>query len=120
MKQFKWTPRADSEFEGHVMIAIPKHIERLELMKKLKMKVNKDGVLEENTDLIEKQQIMMEAAEAHVKEVKLTHKPSGAKLKSFEDLSYSQECYLLLNEIANVVLMGIKLGEQQGVSSDSK
>jgi hypothetical protein len=104
--------RVPSPFTGHIMVEVPKYIERLQYIKDMKLSVGDSGEVKGDVGNIDQAIKVVEIAKKHIKEVALTVVSTGQEVKSLEDLEYSFEGSQLMNEVANLVLSGIKLGNK--------
>lgn len=119
MKEFDWEPQDKEDkdgkplpalFKGKVRLKIPKYRERLKLIKDLQFKVNSSGDVEQGDSAMDNAIQMVEMAAKHVVTVKLVKKGVKKEFSSVEDLEYDKEGSELINDIANVILGGISLG----------
>jgi len=113
MKEMKYVPQGTAEkpspFIGHVLLKIPRYRERLAMIKGAGYKTGEDGVgVSDGIDMMDK---LLEGVETHVIGVHLTHKKTSLKFESLEDLECYQEGTELINELGQVLLSGVKLGE---------
>lgn len=97
-------------FEGTVTVEVPKYRHRLALIKELNLKFGSDGKVDSSVDQIDMAVKMADLAEKHAKSIDLTHKPTGEKVKTFEELEYSRDGAQMINEIAGIVVGGASLG----------
>ena len=111
MKEFKYAVPAESIFEGHVLLSIPKYKARIKAIKDLNLQVKENGEVETSTSQFDSVEKIIDLVEKHVLAVDLKVKESGEELKEVDDLGYSQEGSELINEIGNMLLGGIKLGK---------
>lgn len=118
MKEIEYKPKptkaadgseVSSPFSGLVKLRVPTYKERLEIIKKLNYKVGKDGELEAKSTQFDSATEIMDLVEKHVVSVELTLESDV--ITSLEDLGYYMEGSQLINELANVIIGGIKLGK---------
>ncbi len=115
MKQFSYQPQLQKDeklvFEGEVVINLPKYSERLALLKSLNFKTSNDGKVEASSDQIDSMIKMIEIASKHVASVKVRRIDDGYEFNSIDELEYDKEGSELINEIANVIMSGVKMGK---------
>jgi hypothetical protein len=115
MKIFKYEPslcKGDGVFKGYVMLEIPSYPQRLKYIKECHFQVKKseNGIeVSDSMANIDALIKMVELAKIHVKEVHITK--DGYEYKDFEDMLSDADCDELNNDIAGVILNGIKLGK---------
>jgi hypothetical protein len=98
-------------FKGSVKIKVPKYTDRLRLMKECNFKVRADGQIDPNTDMIDQAIKMVEVAKKHVLEVDLVRDEDKERFTDFESLEYDSDGSEVINEIANFVMSGGRLGK---------
>lgn len=101
----------DPVFEGVIKVKVPKYCDRLKLMKDANFKISSTGEIDPTVDLLEQAMKMVEIAQSHTESVKLKRVDDGFEIKSFEDLEYDKDGSDLINEIANFVIGGGRLGK---------
>lgn len=111
----KYCPKGEV-FEGYVMIRMPKFKERLALIKGLGISTDEKGEVGMNDDSLEKAAQLVGIAHEHVESVQLKHVESGIEFSSMDDLDMYEEGTQLIQEIAGMVINGVKLGK---ISSES-
>ena len=110
MKEYIYKPKA--EFEGHVKLALLKHIERLELLKDMQFKINEAGEVDNSSiDGAGYAMRLYSLVKDRVKEVKLKHKSSGEEFDSLDDLEYYNEGMELITEMGSFLIGGLQLGK---------
>ena len=90
-----------SGFDGTIKVKIPNYRERIQMVQDMGFDDEKIG--------LEAGSKMIELVEKQVESVELTH-DSGEVITSLDDLSYSREGSLLINEIGKTIMGGIPLG----------
>ena len=116
MRQITYIPQLCNEageliFQGKIILNALKYAERMNLIKDVNFKVKENSV-ELNTDQIDSIVKIIEVAEKHVVSVDLIRLSDQVEFKCFDDLSYDKDGSLLINELGNVILSGVKLGKQ--------
>ncbi len=115
MKQFSYKPQLQKDdkpvFSGEVVIQLPRYAERMMLLKSINFKASGDGKVDFAGDQIDSLVRMIGIAEKHVLSVNVTRVEDGYEFKSIEDLEYDKDGSELINEIANVVISGVKMGK---------
>ena len=97
------------KFEGTIKIKVPKHVERIKLIRDLNTKVESTGALVNGEmDSTEK---MLEFAKKNIEVVSLKRIEDGCEVKTVEWLEYDVEGAEILGEISQVLLQGVKLGK---------
>lgn len=102
----------DSKFKGYLSLDIPNYVQRLKYIKECGFKAGKDGdsvVMGSMNDNIDALVKMIDLAKIHVKEIKL--EKGDLVYKKFDELLDDSECDGIINEIAGVILNGVKLGK---------
>lgn len=116
MKDYVYKPEvnADSEFSGEVKIKIPSYKERLKIIKEMNFSFNSDGSLNtsNSSSQIDIASNFVDIVEKHVEEVKVKLNESDEEFNSIDDLGYCEEGTVLINELANLVISGIRLGKK--------
>lgn len=124
MPQIKYKPRGSedqpSPFDGEVLLIVPGFKARIEMIRTVKtdVVVTPDGVVavdvkppgsdfDKTAETVNK---MYDIAVKHIIAVDLTHKPSGLKFTSFEEMEYLEDFVALMKEIATVVMNGVGPG----------
>lgn len=122
---FKWEQKAreyidsegnvktiDREFSGHVLIKVPKHVERLRYLTSLKSNISASGSLEEKeASELENMEKVFEFVKKHIAEVDLKRIEDGLSVTSPEWLEYDKDGARVLREIGDTLMYGIKLGK---------
>ena len=101
MKTYEYVPTHD-RFKGKIELEIPTYKERLALVKEV-------GIMDEKTamDNLDK---MFEVVEKRVKKVEI--ELDTQKINSLDELSYYQQGALIINELGQILIQGIPLGEK--------
>lgn len=92
-------------FEGHLSVDVPDEFERIEIAKGMNFK---DGETKETKDVLDTALKMKKLAHERIKEVHIKY--NGVAIDSVEALSFSQEGSALINEVGQMCIGGIKLG----------
>lgn len=111
MKIFKLTPEG---FEGHIEILLPTYADRLQYAAEANFKIGKaeDG---QNQVEINKENLLsmvniMKKVPEHIKDVKIKHIESGMEFNSKEDMLSDSIFDSVMQEIAGILLNGVRLG----------
>ncbi len=98
-------------FKGSIKIKILPYLGRVELLKSLMLKNDESGnvSIDSNVSSIEK---MYQIAKEHTVELNLVRISDECELKSFEDLEYDVDGGAMIQEIASLVIGGVKLGKR--------
>lgn len=113
MKEISYNPKdlsADCPFEGKITLKVPSYKERLEMIKQLNFKVGGSGEMEPQTSKMDSAIDMVDLLEKHIACVDLKAS-DGSEVKSVDELGYWVEGAKLINDLANILLGGIKLGK---------
>jgi len=101
MKVFKWHPAEDSGFTGKVEVEIPNYKERISIMQEM-------GIKDEASVGLETGSKVIELVEKQVKSVDLSY--GDEVFKDLDSLGYSREGMDVINQLGNVIMGGIPLG----------
>lgn len=110
MKEFKFVPK-NEVFEGFVTVRVPKYMDRLKLLKECNFSFGANGEVNAGSGQFESIEKMVSVVEKHVSAVEIVVKSTQEAIKSLDDLSYTAEGSELINELANLILGGFKLGK---------
>lgn len=124
MREFKFIPKEcadhtvkkDGEpdsvvpksFEGHIMLKVPTTPERYEYLENVGVTVNEDGQSVDVTSKIQRAKKTIEISEKFYLVVQLKKLDGDIEYKSFEDLSYDPDCVPILNDVASLLMEGIR------------
>ena len=125
MKEYKWVPQTKTEdgkdiFKGYITLKIPPSKKRVEYISQIQFEVDRDGKVQTTTKQFDQFAKMEEIAKEYVSGFQLVHIESGIDITSWEDLDPLAEYMVLVGQIANTILSGIKLGEIYAERSKSK
>lgn len=111
MKEFvyKINKSESHEFEGEIVLTVPKYKERLKLLKQTNMKFNAKGEISSEVDQFDMAEKIAEIAEAHIKSIDLTR--DGEKFISIDELEYEADYGVLISEVGSAILSGITMGK---------
>lgn len=97
------------KFEGTIKVKVPKHVERIKVIRDLNTKIEANGELvKTGMDSAEK---LMEFAKSNIESVNLKRIEDGLEVKSIEWLEYDVDGAEILSDISQVLLAGVKLGK---------
>jgi hypothetical protein len=103
------TKNIPPKFDGSVKVKVPKHVDRIKLIRSLNTTVDVSGELvKTGMDSAEK---LMDFAKSHIETVSLKRIEDGVEVKNVEWLEYDVDGAEVLSEISNVLLQGVKLGK---------
>ena len=117
MKTYDYTPQAlkmedgstvESPFTGKVVLEVPYYKERLELARI----VQGDGK-ESSVDVSMK---ALEVLEKHVQKVDVVSEKHDIVIDTFQDLGLYEEGGAMINDMIQILIKGIPLGEASGLS----
>lgn len=103
-------------FKGFVMVDMPRHLERLELLKGVNYSSSKDGEVKAGQleSGVEIAKVLAREVAKRVTELQLEYVPTGLVFEKLEDLEVYEEGVAVINEIGAVILNGLKLGKTSG------
>jgi len=97
------------KFEGSVTLKVPRHVDRIKVIRSLSTKIDESGELvKSGMDSAEK---LMDFAKAQIESVNLKRIDDGLEIKTVEWLEYDVDGAEILSEISNTLIQGIKLGK---------
>lgn len=96
--------------EGWVLLDIPPHDERMELLGALNFKVEGDQVVQ-GADTLVSCAAMCKIAREKISEVEITYKPTGQKISKEEFFVY-EDFQAALLEAAGICIRGLTLGKK--------
>lgn len=105
----EYKPSEGLKVQGTVKVRLPKYTERLQYLRDCQFKINGDGDIEIDSGMIDSTIKMIQIAEKHVESVDLALE-SGKEIKSFEEMEYFPECEPVLQELGNLMLSGVQVG----------
>jgi hypothetical protein len=108
MKEVKFSPskldvlgkEINNPFDGHMVLSVPKYKERIEIVQKM-------GLEDDNVSNAIK---LIDLVYARCKEVDLTHRETGTKINTLDDLGFSEEGSALINAAGKILVSGYQLG----------
>lgn len=103
-----------SLFKGEIILKIPKYAERLKLVGQLAVNIESDGQVKTTKETMAAAIKMAEIAQEHIVSLKVENVETKEVYASFDDLEYDQDGTALINECANVVVNGIRMGKRPG------
>jgi len=106
---YTWKSAEDSNVQGTIEIRLPKYTERLKYLRDCQFEINEAGEVEVSNGMLDSTIKMIEIAEKHVEKVDLVNEMSQ-EIKSFEQMEYHPECELILQELGQIMLNGVQLG----------
>lgn len=99
----------EPKFEGTVKVKVPKHIDRIKLLREINTKVDPSGaLLNTGMDSAEK---LMEFAKSHIESVSLKRIEDGLEINKLEWLEYDVDGAEVLSDISTMLIQGVKLGK---------
>ena len=104
-------------FTGWVKIALLKYKERLSITRECNFDIQQSGKdvnVQVNQNNIKAMEKLMELVPKHVKGLEVIHQKSKKVAKDWEDIEYDADFDEISQEVAFVVLNGIKLGGRSG------
>ena len=106
MRTIEFTPSKEG-WTGTVSLEMPSYLERIKLLKELNLKGSGKEVeiSDETWDMAAK---MVEISQKYTNGVELSF--NGKEFRSLEDLEYYKEGVEVINEIAQTVINGVRLG----------
>lgn len=116
MKTVKYIPEGckgeNPKFSGSVELSPISFDQKFEYLETLGIDVDDDGavVTGKTGQKLKAVRQLVKASEKHYVSVSLKKLSSGEEITSFEQMSHDDECHLMLIEIANYVIGGIKPG----------
>ena len=110
----------DAKFKGSVVLRVPTVDERLEYMAESEIPDVKDNESLDQKAAVRSQLKLMKYSYEHYVKVDITRIIDKKKYSSVEDLRYDSECQSILQDIANKVVAGFSLGNEQGKNSNAK
>lgn len=96
-------------FDGHCVVKIPKHSERIAFSRGVKTKIVNGELSEDSDPQLTYAERLYEFAKSHIQEVKLVRKEDGLEFTSIEMLEYDKDGEAVLASIANMLIEGVKL-----------
>ena len=109
MKEFRFVPKKESGFEGHVMLKVPKYKQRIRILRECNFNIDAAGEMGKGAAQFDSIEKIIEVTESHVLSVELKY--GETVIGEIEELGYYQEGVELLNEIGNLILSGFSLGK---------
>lgn len=100
-----------NNIHGTVDILVPKYTQRLKYIQDCKFKTDDAGNIKVDMSSLDSVIKMVEISKKHVLNMDLLNEKSGRLYKNFDDLEDDAECDGVINEIAGLVLSGVKLGK---------
>lgn len=97
-------------FSGYVKVKVPKHFDRINVIKSIRNKINSNGELVEASNM-ESAEILMEFAKKQIDQVNLVRIDDSLEVKTVEWLEYDIDGAEVLSDISTVLVQGVKLGK---------
>lgn len=109
MRTVKLEPQSinNDDFSGWVELKVPHAKDRALFFKTLKIKVDSNGQVVQNDDMIEMMAGMVDIAESHLLNAEILDKKTGEKYNK-EDVFYKPEFQVLISEIGNICMAGFQ------------
>lgn len=112
---FKFTPLCcqgdDKTYEGHIVLRVPSIDERLDLMSRIGVEINKDGEIElPKAQLLMSKNLISESWKFY-EEVKLKCIADGQEFGSVDDLKFYPQLTSIATEVSRLLLNGIRPGK---------
>jgi hypothetical protein len=111
MKTFKLKPEG---FEGFIEITLPDYAQRLQYAAEANFKFGKDeqgnNIVEASKDTLLSMVSVLKHVREHIKEVKIKHLESGTEFISIDDVLADSIFDSVMQEIAGILLNGVRLG----------
>lgn len=107
MTEFEFKPRQDSGFTGHIKVKVPTYDDQCDAFEAINYEL-KDGELVMSKGISRRLKKIKEVVLNHTIECKV--KFGEKEINSIDELVVYQEGKMLVNELGNMLLSGIKLG----------
>lgn len=115
MKTVKYIPEGckgeKPEFAGSVELIPVTFDEKFSYLEELGLDVDENGALVKNTSKqLKAMRNLVKLSEKHYASVSLKKLSTGEEVKSFQEMSIDSDYHMMMIEIANQIIGGIKLG----------